>query len=92
MISAENFSLVHQLGEKMMGEIIQFGPFCEKDNLLLLSAWFDARTEGVDSPAIFEDSVGRLIDQIDCTKFESKLVLGVLGKKGSRFSNSERCR
>ncbi len=37
-ISVRNFSLVHQLGENMMGEIIQFGPFCEEDNRLLLSA------------------------------------------------------
>ncbi len=87
-----NFSIVHQLGENVLGEIFQFGPFCEEDNLLLLSAWFDTRTERMDSPAIVEDSVGRLINHIDFTEIDSKVIIGVLGKPGSRFGNSERCR
>ncbi len=91
-ISVGHFSLVHQLAEGVMGEIIQFDPFCEEDNLLLLSAWFDTHTEGVDTLTIFEDSVGRLIHHIDCTGVDSKFITGLLGKAGSCFSNSERCR
>ncbi len=91
-ISVGNLSNVHQLGENVLGEIFQFGPFCEEDNLLLLRAWFDTRAERMDSPAIVEDSVGRLINHINFTEIESKVIIGVLGKPGSRFGKSERCR
>ncbi len=91
-ISVGNISIVHQVGENVLGDIFQFGPFCEEDNLLLLRAWFDTRAERMDSPAIIEDSVGRLINHINFTEIDSKIIIGVLGMPGSRFSNSERCR
>ncbi len=86
------FCVVVLLGENVMDEIIQFGPFTAEHNLLLLSAWFDTCTEKVDTPGVFEDVVGRLIDHIDCTNVDSNFIDSVLGKPGSRFSNSERCR
>ncbi len=86
------FSLVHQLGEHLMDNILQYVRFSHEDNLLLLSAWFDSCCEKVDSPAIFEEAVGRLINRIDCTNFDSEFINGVLGKPHSRFSTSERCR
>ncbi len=63
-LAGENLSLVHQLGESLMDEIIQFGPFPEDQKLLLLSGWFDNCTEKADSPTEFEEAVGRLIDHI----------------------------
>ncbi len=91
-ISVGNFFIIHQLGENVLGENFQFGPFCEEDNLSLLRACFDTRAERMDSTAIVEDSVGRLINHIDCTGVDSKFITGLLGKPGSCFSNSERCR
>ncbi len=92
MISAENLSHVHQLGDNMMNNIIQYGPFTEKERLLLLIAWFDTHTKRVGSPAIFEAAVERLIDHIDCTNFDSKFITGLLCKAGSYFSNNQICK
>ncbi len=92
LTSVGEFSLVHQLGEHLMDNILQFVRFSDEDNLLLLSAWFDSCCERVVSTAIFEEAVGRLINRIDCTNFDSKFINGVLGKPNSRFSTSERCR
>ncbi len=91
-ISAENLSLIHQLGENVMDDIFQFGPFTEKEKLLMLIAWFDTLTEKNDSQATFEESVGRLINRIDCTNFDSKFIMDLLGKPSSRFSDSRLCR
>ncbi len=92
MISAEDFSFVHQLGDNTMNDIIQYGPFTEKERLLLLIAWFDTRTNRMGSPAIFEAAVERLIDQIDCTNFDSKFITGLLCKADSYFSNNQICK
>ncbi len=54
IISAENVSLVQQLDENMMDDIIQFGPFTEKERLLLLIAWFDNSSEKKYSKANYE--------------------------------------
>ncbi len=91
-LSAENFSLVHQLGENMINEIIQFGPFTENEKLLLLIAWFDTATEKNVSQVTLQEDVGRLIDHIDCTHFDSKFITGLLCKAGSNFSSNQTCK
>ncbi len=76
----------------MMGEIIQFGPFTEKEKLLLLIAWFDTSTKKKDSHAIFEAGVERLIDHIDCTNLDSMFIMDLMCKSGSNFSNNRICK
>ncbi len=91
-ISAGDFSLVHRMGEHVMDKILPIIPFTEEEKLLLLIAWFDECTERVDSPAIFEEAVRRLIDHIDCTGFEGNFITYASCEEGSNFSNSRPCR
>ncbi len=91
-ISARDFSLVHRMGESVMDKILKSVPFAEEEKLLLLISWFDKCTENVNSPTIFEETVARLIDHIDCTGFEGNFITSVLCKVDSNFSNSQLCR
>ncbi len=80
------------MGESVMDKILPTIAFAEEEKLLLLISWFDKCTEKVNSPAIFEEAVGRLIDHIDCTGFEGNFITSVLCKADSNFSNSRMCR
>ncbi len=91
-ISAGDFSLVHRMGEHLMHKILPSVPITEEEKLLLMIAWFDKCTEKVNSPAIFEEAVGRLIDHIDCRGFDGNFITSVLCEEDSSFSNSRMCK
>ncbi len=91
-LSVEDFSLVPRMGDNLMDQIFQSVPFTEDQKLLLLIEWFDTRPETNDSTAASEEAVGWLFEHIDCTNFDLKFIMGLLGKPGSSFGNSERCR
>ncbi len=92
MISVEDCSLVHRIGEHVMDKILTTNRFTEEAKLLLLIAWFDKCIEQVLSPATFEEAVGRLIDHIDCTNFEGSFLALALCNEDSNFSNNRMCR
>ncbi len=91
-ISAGDFSLVHRMGGSVMDKILPTIPFAEEEKLLLLISWFDKCTENVNSPRIFEEAVGRLMDHIDCSGFEGNFITSIVRKADSNFSNSPMCR
>ncbi len=91
-LSVEDFSLVTRMGENLMDKLLRSVPFTEDQKLLLLIEWFDTRPETNGSTAASEEAVGWLLEHIDCTNFDLKFIMGLLGRPGSRFGNSERCR
>ncbi len=91
-VSVEDFSHVTRMGDNLMDKLLQSVPFTEDQKLLLLIEWFDTRPETNGSIAASEEAVGWLLEHIDCRNFDLKFIMGLLGKPGSRFGNSGRCR